>query len=621
MSLFTSNEEHFSTPFALHNHQTNKPTGQIKIERLEPENDLGNVEYKLRLTDPTPERIEKLVTQLKWRIKEGNGEAVVYLGVRDDGIFVGLTKEERQLSLQTLGLMTTKIGAKMFIVNEKTIYPSDEDMKNMKNMFPQLSSSVTDTSQDKTGLAENSGLVDNDENTNSPESCKFRKQSIVRSRKKIRKVLQILVKRKTLDISEELRVAVLGPTGCGKSSLLGTLSHGQLDNGCGSARLNLFRHRHEIRSGHTSSISQQILGFDSYGKPLTYQTCLSSEEILESSSRIVTLIDLAGHQRYLNTTLFGLGSYSPDLVLLVVTPMSQITNTIAENLSLALGMGKSLAVVVNKIDLVPDDIMQSCCDEINRVIKSVNPTIQTCKVEPENNASYLASNFRDNQTVPIFLTSCVSGSGLNDLYSFFYEMSPRLSSSEINNAIEKPAELQVDETFEIPAIGTVVSGLLIEGIIREGDDMLIGPDDLANFSPVSIDSLQRHKIPCNMVRAGQKCTMAITTPSGFKVRRGMVLKEKGYPNLSACLQFEARVKFVNGKLEKLKSGTQASVYVANVKQTTILESFKPLADNLFLLDMRLTKRPEYIRIGANLVVTFGTSKAVGNVISVREMIE
>lgn len=52
----------------------------------------------------------------------------------------------------------------------------------------------------------------------------------------------------------------------GKSTLLGVLTQGELDNGRGKARLNLFRHLHEIQSGHTSSISLEIMGFSSKGE-------------------------------------------------------------------------------------------------------------------------------------------------------------------------------------------------------------------------------------------------------------------------------------------------------------------------------------------------------------------
>ena len=62
-----------------------------------------------------------------------------------------------------------------------------------------------------------------------------------------------------------LSVAVVGNVDAGKSTLLGVLTHGELDNGRGFARQKLFRHKHEMESGRTSSVGNDILGFDSQG--------------------------------------------------------------------------------------------------------------------------------------------------------------------------------------------------------------------------------------------------------------------------------------------------------------------------------------------------------------------
>ena len=52
----------------------------------------------------------------------------------------------------------------------------------------------------------------------------------------------------------------------GKSTLLGVLTHGELDNGRGTARQKLFRHKHEMESGRTSSVGNDILGFNQEGR-------------------------------------------------------------------------------------------------------------------------------------------------------------------------------------------------------------------------------------------------------------------------------------------------------------------------------------------------------------------
>jgi hypothetical protein len=74
----------------------------------------------------------------------------------------------------------------------------------------------------------------------------------------------------------------------GKSTMLGVLVKGGLDDGRGKARVNLFRHKHEIESGRTSSVGMEIMGFDSKGEIVTSTTAgrkLTWEEIGRRSVR------------------------------------------------------------------------------------------------------------------------------------------------------------------------------------------------------------------------------------------------------------------------------------------------------------------------------------------------
>ena len=86
----------------------------------------------------------------------------------------------------------------------------------------------------------------------------------------IRKSAEVLI-RKVPDDQQfiDVRVAVLGNCESGKSTLIGVLTQDELDNGRGKARLNLFRHLHEVQTGHTSSINHEILGFNNSGQVRT----------------------------------------------------------------------------------------------------------------------------------------------------------------------------------------------------------------------------------------------------------------------------------------------------------------------------------------------------------------
>ncbi len=67
------------------------------------------------------------------------------------------------------------------------------------------------------------------------------------------------------------------PTAAPQSTLVAVLTHGTdgrplLDNGRGLARINVFRHKHEMQSGRTSSICHQLLGYDAEGRVINYAT-------------------------------------------------------------------------------------------------------------------------------------------------------------------------------------------------------------------------------------------------------------------------------------------------------------------------------------------------------------
>ena len=64
----------------------------------------------------------------------------------------------------------------------------------------------------------------------------------------------------------DVRVAVIGNVDSGKSTLVGVLTKGIMDDGRGSARMKVFNFSHEAQNGRTSSIGQEIMGFDDHSK-------------------------------------------------------------------------------------------------------------------------------------------------------------------------------------------------------------------------------------------------------------------------------------------------------------------------------------------------------------------
>ncbi|KAF1379372.1 hypothetical protein PFLUV_G00175380 [Perca fluviatilis] len=223
----------------------------------------------------------------------------------------------------------------------------------------------------------------------------------------------------------EVRVAVVGNVDAGKSTLLGVLTHGELDNGRGFARQKLFRHKHEMESGRTSSVGNDILGFDQEGqvvnKPDSHGGSLDWTKICEKSSKVITFIDLAGHEKYLKTTVFGMTGHLPDFCMLMVGSNAGIVGMTKEHLGLALALNVPVFVVVTKIDMCPANILQETLKLLQRLLKS--PAVAG------RSLSWMC---------PIFQISNVTGENMDLLKMFLNLLSSRTSYRD-----DQPAEFQM----------------------------------------------------------------------------------------------------------------------------------------------------------------------------------
>uniref|UniRef100_A0AAY4A4G5 Tr-type G domain-containing protein n=1 Tax=Denticeps clupeoides TaxID=299321 RepID=A0AAY4A4G5_9TELE len=390
----------------------------------------------------------------------------------------------------------------------------------------------------------------------------------------------------------DLRVAVLGNVDSGKSTLLGVLTQGELDNGRGRARLNLFRHLHEIQTGRTSSISFEILGFNSKGEVVNYSDSRTAEEICESSSKMITFIDLAGHHKYLKTTIFGLTSYCPDFAMLVVGANTGVAGTTREHLGLAMALKVPIFIVVSKVDVCVRGAVERTVRQLERLLKQPGCGKVPLLVASGDDAVTAAQQFTQTSSVtPIFLLSSVSGQNL-DLLKVFFNILPPLT--------------QVDEIYTVPDVGTVVGGTL--GVCREGERLVVGPTDDGRFLRLKVCSIQRNRSACRVLRAGQAATLALGNFPRALLRKGMVMVSPKM-NPTICWQFEASIVLLF-HAKTFRRGFQVTVHVGNVRQTATEEL---RTGERAVVRFRFMKHPEYLRVGAKLLFREGVTKGIGHV--------
>lgn len=76
--------------------------------------------------------------------------------------------------------------------------------------------------------------------------------------------------------------------------------------------------------------------------------------------------------------------------------------------------------------------------------------------------------------------------------------------------------LQFFPHFFLKGVGTVISGTCLKGTIRLNDVLLLGPDSLGQFAPVSIKGIHRKRMPVREVRGGQTCSFALKKARMFE---------------------------------------------------------------------------------------------------------
>ncbi|KAF1745573.1 hypothetical protein MXB_2888, partial [Myxobolus squamalis] len=154
-------------------------------------------------------------------------------------------------------------------------------------------------------------------------------------------------------------MATAGNVDAGKSTLLGVLTHNIRDDGRGFARSKMFRHQHELESGRTSSIGESTVAVDSRGKIIMkYKYASNKDDIDAYTSRahkMFDFLDLAGHEKYLKTTIYGLVGLKPDYIMLVIGSNMGLIGMAREHLGLSLALEIPIFFVLTKIDICPED--------------------------------------------------------------------------------------------------------------------------------------------------------------------------------------------------------------------------------------------------------------------------
>src|SRR5438876_5218924 len=213
------------------------------------------------------------------------------------------------------------------------------------------------------------------------------------------------------------------------------------------------------------------------------------------SGREIGIVDVPGHARFMRNMLAG--AQGLDAVLLVVAADEGVMPQTREHLEILdlLDVRRGL-VVLTKVDLVDSDWLEL--------------------VQAEVIAALEGTSLEGSAAIPV---SAPTGRGLRELAE---ALDGLLEGSQPRPDLGRP-RLPIDRVFTISGFGTVVTGTLVDGSIKVGDEMQTMPGGRL----VRVRGLQRHNQKVESVGPGSRVAANLSGVDKNELSRGDVLANPG----------------------------------------------------------------------------------------------
>jgi selenocysteine-specific elongation factor len=248
--------------------------------------------------------------------------------------------------------------------------------------------------------------------------------------------------------------------------------------------------------------------------------------------RILSFVDVPGHERFVRHMVAG--ATGIDAVLLVVAADEGVKPQTREHLAICslLEIRHGL-VALTKSDLVDDDLLAVAALEVRE---------------------FLAGSFLAD--APVVPFSSRTGAGLEPLRSALLALFSQVPLRSSTGVVRLP----VDRSFVLKGFGTVVTGTLASGALREGDEVEILPGGRRG----RVRGLQVHNRRVPEVRAGQRAAVnlqgldcdeaprgsTVSAPGGLITTRRAWARLRLLPHAAEALEKGGRGRFHQGTCER-----------------------------------------------------------------------
>ena len=396
------------------------------------------------------------------------------------------------------------------------------------------------------------------------------------------------------DYINEIRIASIGNVDSAKSTTISVIANNVLDDGKGGARKKILKHPHEKETGRTSSVTQHYI---------------------KTPDKIIGFIDLAGHERYLKTTVSGLNGFFIDYAMVTIGLDRGLVGMAKEHLAIALALKIPIFILLTKLDIAKEHKRENIKKKLKKLF--MHPFAGSKKVEyiNDSNINSLISNYTHSYNkIPIFEISNTRGDNIENLRNFILSLK---HYNQIGKKIADNPKFIIDDRFKIKGIGIVISGITKEGIFKKDESYYLGPFN-GKFKKVVIKSIHDNfRQFVDYLGAGQggcfniKCIEKKDVINFAQIKKGLILTK--YP--FSIKKFRAEVSILHHPTT-IKINYQPTIHCGTVRQTAkIYKMSKELVrtGDSAIVDFEFLFKPEYIEIGQKIVFRDGRTKGIGTI--------
>lgn len=209
----------------------------------------------------------------------------------------------------------------------------------------------------------------------------------------------------------------------------------------------------------------------------------------------LSLIDVPGHHGFIRNMLAGTGGI--DCVVLVIAADEGIKAQTQEHLQICSLLGISHGIIaLTKKDAVSTERLREARGEVKQFVRH----------------TFL-------EDAPIVSVSAVTRDGITELKAELARLALRVP----RRSADRIARLPLDRAFSVKGFGTVVTGTLQAGAVREGDTLELKPENRA----VRVRGIQLHGEAVSAVDAPNRVALNVADIEVNDARRGDVLVPPG----------------------------------------------------------------------------------------------